>query len=243
MRFRFRRRFLLAILVAASAGVGLGVLSLSKAGERASAAPPAAVPRAAAPVASVVRGTSLPGVASASAVEGPPRPAVLAAAPPGVGAAQWQQLREQLLQQPGGAAELQRVADFLAYQDTLRRFRRLHSAGAGSEELRQTASVLDAGLAQRLQRNELSLPEARLVKLAVLDVLQPDDDARRSALARWDASVAAPPRPDPREQAFEREQAALVARWSAQPQAQRDPAQLQRELDALRRRSFAASSP
>jgi hypothetical protein len=243
MRFRFRPRFLLPILMAASVGVGLGVLALSTASERASAAPSVAVRAAAAPVASVVRGASLPVVAPAPGVERSPGAPAPAAAPPGVGAAQWQQLREQLLQQPGGAAELQRVADFLAYQDALNRFRRLRGAGAGSEELRQIASVLDAGLAQRLQRNELSLPEARLVKLAVLDVLQPDDDARRSALARWDASVAAPPRPDPREQAFEREQAALVSRWSAQPQAQRDPAQLQRELDALRRRSFAASSP
>jgi hypothetical protein len=79
------------------------------------------------------------------------------------------------------------------------------------------------------------------VKIALLDATLADPAERTAALARWDSAAAAPA-PDPqrvqREARFQDRQAALVAAWRAQPESQRDPVALERQLDALRRASF-----
>jgi hypothetical protein len=169
-----------------------------------------------------------------------PAPPALAheAAPPGVTAAQWAQLRAELAGRPD---ELRRIASHLHYTDSVRRFR----AAEGAER-RQLAQALDAGLDERLRQREVSAGEARLLKIAVLDTLMPADaEARQAALAGWQSQWAAAPRADDgarqaRENVFQARQAAAVAAWSAQPAAQRDAKALERELEALRRASFPA---
>jgi hypothetical protein len=159
-----------------------------------------------------------------------PAPPVLAEAapPPGLAADQWRDLQRELAGQP---AELARIVASLTYADQLQRFR--------SSRDRTLALALDQGLEERLRQREMSANEARLVKIALLDVLVDDPAQRQAAIQQWDSAHAPTPRvTSAREADFQRRQAQIVAAWSAQPQ--RDPAALEKELDALRQASFGA---
>ena len=113
-------------------------------------------------------------------------------------------------------------------------------------ERRTLAQALDAGLDDRLAQRELSAGEARLIKIAVLEALQPDAPQRAAALQQWEQRIAAATPPDTsdaaRNAAYQQRQADLVAAWSARPVAQRDPRVLEQQLDALRQASFGAAS-
>jgi hypothetical protein len=162
------------------------------------------------------------------------------APPPGVSVAQWQALQAELAGRP---EELRRVVDYFSFADRLQRFRALRAAGSRAELL-PLAREIDAGLDERLLERELNAPEARLIKLAVLEVLQPDEAQRQAALSAWESAVRSRTVPDPavaaREAEFQRRQAEIVAAWSARPAAQRDRQALERDLEALRRSSFDA---
>lgn len=160
--------------------------------------------------------------------------------PPGVTGAQWQALRDELRAQPGGDAELRRIADYLAWSDLLRRFRA--AQGDAAERLR-LARALDAGLPARLRAGEVSAAEARQIEIALLDVMLDDPAERAPALQRWIAANTTPASTDPRQAEFERRQAAIVAVHPAQPPGTRDAAALERDLEALRREVFQAGAP
>lgn len=160
-----------------------------------------------------------------------PAPPLLAetAPPPGLAPDPWRELQRELAGQP---AELARIVASLTYADQLQRFRTTREHAL--------AVALDAGLEERLRQREMSANEARLVKIALLDVLVDDPAQRQSAIAAWDQAHAPAPRvSSAREADFQRRQAQIVAAWSANPQ--RDPAALEKELDALRQASFGAS--
>lgn len=168
-------------------------------------------------------------------------PPILAVSPPpGVGAAEWSALQQELAGRP---AELRRLEAYFRYADQMQRFRAL-PRGASAERL-ALAQALDAGLDERLQQREMSAGEARLVKIAVLEQLLPDEAQRPAALAQWERDTTAAQPPETRHVAAEadhqRRQAALVAAWTARPPAQRDPLALEKELDALRQASFGAA--
>ncbi len=191
------------------------------------------------PVGSSPRPESLPAPMPAPPVlAAAPATAVAAeAVPPGVSAAQWQALRSELAGRPD---ELRRLADYFVHADQLQRFldRRGQTAAA---ELLPLAQAVDAGLDDRLRRREMSAGEARLVKIAVLEVLLADEASRQAALSQWEdaqRSTAAAAPTAARDADFQRRQADVVAAWSARPPAQRDPRALENELDALRRASF-----
>lgn len=176
--------------------------------------------------------------------------------PRGVSAEQWRQVREALAEHSDRDAELARIGAFLSYQADVERLRELRQRGtarsaAETAELRALAQSLDAGLPDRLARNELTAGEALALRSAVLEALQDGDAAspvqvalRQQQLLAWGQDLArqaqAAHRPDPREQRFGAEQAALVAAWQAKPEAQRDPRELEQALEALRQRSFPA---
>ncbi|MCW7540384.1 hypothetical protein OOT46_21355 [Aquabacterium sp. A7-Y] len=160
-------------------------------------------------------------------------------APPGVSPEQWQQLQDRLRDHPEREREIARLTDYLAYVHTMERFRLARSEAAPAGALRPLARRLDAGLDQRLARGELSLGEARLLKAALLQVLQPDAKQREAALALWIEQQAPPPAAaDPRAETFRRQETALVLAWQALPPAQRDPQELQAQLDRLRQSVF-----
>jgi hypothetical protein len=159
--------------------------------------------------------------------------------PPGVSAQDWRTLQHELAQRP---EELRRVADYFVFADQVQRFRALGNTPAA--ERRALARLIDDGLDQRLRQREVNAAEARLIKIAVLDVLVEADGPRRQALAVWEAGVGSAPRPidvasaAARNTEFQRRQAAILAAWSATPPEQRDPRALEAELDSLRRSSF-----
>lgn len=103
-------------------------------------------------------------------------------------------------------------------------------------------SVYD-GLPDRLAQREVSAPEARVLAAAVLPVLEPDAARQAQALQSLEQTLPPAAAPDALQQAFLREQAAVVAAWRATPVGTRDPAALQARLDALRARHFAAGRP
>lgn len=176
----------------------------------------------------------------------PPAEVAAAAPPPGVSADDWRKLQAELAQRPD---ELQRLNDYFVFADQAQRFRALDRPAPGQPaahaERLALARALDAGLDQRLRQREVNAAEARLIKIAVLDVLVDGDAPRRQALAAWEADVAQAASPLAAETAaasnaqFQRRQAEIVAAWSATPADQRDPRELERRLDALRVEHFA----
>jgi hypothetical protein len=188
------------------------------------AAPPAA------PVAQAVTPAATPGSVG---------PAPVSPTPPGVTTAQWAALEAELQTRPDAAAERQRLIGYFGWADAVQRWRAARHDVA-------LAGVVDAGLAQRLAGREVSAAEVRQLKAALLETLEPDAARRTAALQAFDASLPAPAGPDPRQRAFQQQQAALVAAWQTRPAAERDAAALARQLDALRRKHFApmpASTP
>ncbi len=195
-------------------------------------APPPAF-HAAPPAIGDVRAAAAPVPAATSAEPEPP---------PGLSREQWAALVAEMKNRADGSAELHRLSGYFAWSDTLQRFRDARRAGAGADELRPLAQALDAGLAERLRRAEVSAGEARQIESAILAVTVADEAQRGERLQRWAATSfapAAPTAPDPRQAAFERQQGEIVAAWSALPAAARDRAALARELEAARLRSFA----
>lgn len=213
---------LIAILAAASAAVLVWGL------HRPEGAPAAAAPAAIGP----------PSAAAPVRVPDPaPAPAgVAAAAPPaGLTVEQWAAVEAGLATHPQPAAERQRLRSYFEWSDAVRRWR-------GARHDFALAQRVDAGLADRLANDEVSVPEARQLKAALLQTLVADEAGRVATLQAFDAGLPATAGPSAHEQAFQQRQAALVAAWQAKPAAQRDPAALTRQLEALRRSHFQEES-
>ena len=246
-----RRRWpvALALGLMALAGAGWMVAGGADSPSRdkpAATAPPVAIKRAlAAPETQAVDAASPVNVTAAALA---PVPVAAADLPPaGVSAEQWATLRETLKDHPQRDAELRRVAEFMNYMNAAQRFRSLQAAAHSGPELQQLARLLDAGLPTRLQRQEVSLGEARLLKVAITQALEPDASQREVQLAEWRATTAAvlaqmatSTPPDLRGADYANQQAAAVAAWQALPANQRDPNQLESQLDALRAAAFSS---
>lgn len=227
------RVWMLAAALAVAAGVGLALMRKPD-----SVSVPLPAPSAEAP-------PSSPAAPLPDPVPAPPDRAQApapAAVPPGVTPAQWAALQAELAARPG---ELQRLSDHLHFNDRVQRLRQAPPGDARHALARE----IDAGLDARLAAGELSAGEARLLKMAVLRELLPDEAARQAALSQWETALAARP-PDPftraahaRDAEFQRRQQAVVDAWRAQPAAQRDPKQLERQLDALRAETYASTDP
>lgn len=185
-----------------------------------------------------------PAAIVAPAPEPTPPPAGVATAaqapvPPGVSSEQWAAIEAELARRPDAAAELQRLRGYLEWSDALRRFRD-GGGGATTPEQLALAREIEQGLGERIRRAEVSAAEARQIESTILALFVPDETERAERLRQWAAAELAPPTPaDPRQESFERRQAEIVAAWGAQPAAARDRAALERDLEALRRQSFA----
>lgn len=194
---------------------------------------------------------ALPTVPPAGPSTGAPRPsapgqpplAPEAAPPPGMSAEQWQALQASLADHPQREAELARITTLMGFRHDVARLRALRREGHATPEWQALAQRVQAGLPARLAAREISAAEALALQAAVLEVLQPDAGRRAEQLTQWRASQAAAQpanAPDARELAFQRGQTALLAAWQAEPAAQRDPAQLQARIEALRHSLFEA---
>jgi hypothetical protein len=212
---------LIAILAAAFAAA---VLWSPWQAAEAPATTPAAQRGTAPPAATVV-----PGRASA-AVAAPAAPAT-DGVPPGLTAEQWARVEAGLASHPQPAAERARLRGYFVWSDAVQRWR-------GARHDAALARLVDAGLPARLANAEVSAAEARALKAALLQTLLPDPADHLAALQAFDATLPQPAGPSAQEREFLQRQTAIVAAWQAQPAAQRDPAALQRQLDALGRAHF-----
>jgi hypothetical protein len=179
-----------------------------------------------------------PGAAAPATLPAPPATAAAAVAtapPPGLSAEQWATIEAELAAHPQPAAERLRLRRYFEWSDAVRRWR-------GARHDVALAQQVDAGLADRLAHDEVSVPEARQLKAALLLTLLPDEAGRVAALQAFDAGLPASAGPSAHERVFQQRQAALVAAWQARPAAQRDPAALTRQLEALRRSHFQKES-
>ena len=214
---------------------GLWALTLASPDQpvRVVAGPPAAPPS---PVE-----TALPATDVAPAMPPPASASPAAEPPPGVSPGQWATIEAGVAQRPDAPAELQRLRAYLEWSDALRRFREARAGGAGDAAPLALAQVLEQGLGERIRSAEVSAAEARQIESAILELSVPDEAERGERLRQWAAAELAPAAAaDPRQAAFERRQVEIVAAWSALPEAARDRAALERELEALRQQSFAA---
>lgn len=178
----------------------------------------------------------------------PPPPAAgtqTAASEPLLDAPQWARLQASLADQPDRDAQTARIVELLAYQRTVRAFQAARQRGADAATMVPLARQIDAGLAARIARGEVSGPEALRLKAALLEALEPDPARRAQALAAWRAGQlqAHPPATDPRDARFAAEQQALVARWRAQAAPGTPPDALLAELDALRQHIYGLPAP
>jgi hypothetical protein len=173
-------------------------------------------------------------LADTAAAAGSAPPAAASATgdvPPGVSAEQWAAIEAELASHPQPVAERERLRSYLVWSDAVRRWR----DAPGDTAL---ARRVDAGLPDRIAGAEVSVPEALALKAALLPALEPDEVARTAAMQAFRDSLPRSAGPTRSEQEFQRRQASLVAAWQAQPAAQRDPAALAQQLDALRQTHF-----
>ena len=142
-------------------------------------------------------------------------------------------------------AEAQRVTNYLDWMSSYEKFQQAQAQGATSRELRSLAKEVDSGIDARLDNREMGSAEALHLKAALIEIIEPDPSQRVQLLAQWravqanravDENVAAEAA---RADAFRQEQSKVVLAWNALPQQQRDPQQLESQLQTLRDRIFS----
>jgi hypothetical protein len=142
-----------------------------------------------------------------------------------------------------GQQELQRVTSFLNFQRGFEKWQAMQEATDPGPRHALAQQLVD-GLPQRVQLVEITLPEAEFMCGMLLTDLEPDEVARNQ---RWEGCkqkiAAVAPRTDTEQTMraaqcqteYRRREAALVAEFQAKPAAQRDPRQLEVELNKAKR--------
>jgi len=169
-----------------------------------------------------------------------PRAAPAHPAPPGIAEDAWRELLASLEQHPQREAEIQRITSYLVFSDRVSRFRELSQRGGPTSELKGLARQLLSEIDARLAARELHAGEALQLRTAMLQVTETDPAAREAALAQWRAQADArtPPTVSRQDQAFQARQNQLLAAWQARAPQDRDPRQLESELEALRQEFY-----
>ncbi len=155
----------------------------------------------------------------------------------------WAALKEAMSKMPNPEAELDRVVKYLRFQ---KGFEQWQSLEGGSEpaKRRQLAQLLLDQVPERLQQSEVTFSEARMLQMALLADLEPNEGLRKQRLDALQAQLkAAAPQADPQQQAhdaelereYKRREAAIVADYQSRPEAQRNHEKFERDLDAARR--------
>jgi phage baseplate assembly protein W len=185
--------------VAVVAAVAALLVLAAQPGAGAGMAAPAAADHTAAPVDVAVASANLP-------VPTPPAAATLTArthwprtgwlAPPDAGTPatpalslpELRELQAALAAAPQAGADQAAVAEAMFFADVAQRFHQVLSTGQESEpgEHQALAQMLDTALDTRLQRGDISWPDARLVKAAVLAALRPQDAAVQEQVQDWE---------------------------------------------------------
>lgn len=113
----------------------------------------------------------------------------------------------------------------------------------GDPQLKRLAASLDQGLDEQLDAMVVEPGEALMLKADILDVLEPNRNARGPALLAWMRAqpIFQVPVGEPGEahvEEYKRGEEAIVMAWQALPPLQRDPEELESQLDRLLLKSF-----
>lgn len=155
---------------------------------------------------------------------------------------EWAALKSATATAAQPAAELTRLIDYLRFQKGFAQWQAMQN-DADQATRRALGERLLAQVPDRLHRGEIGGGEAVLLQQALLADLEPDSAVRQQRLAQAQQALkVAAPESDPAQQArdaglqaeYRRREAAIVADFRARPEAQRDPARLEEELEAAR---------
>ena len=125
------------------------------------------------------------------------------------------------------SARMQRAS----FRSAFDRFEALRAQGAATAELSALARELDAGLSEQLATGGIDSGDALLLKADLLDVLEPAATRRGQLLAQWHQRHLPHEAPGA---AHAPKTAQILAAWQAQASEDRDPGELQEELEAVR---------
>ncbi len=160
----------------------------------------------------------------------------------------WGALKEAMARTPNPRAELERVVKYLRFQKGFEHWQSLRDAPDVLQR-RQLAERLLAQVPDRLRESEVTYAEAAMLQAALLADLEPDDKLRAQKMKALEAELhQAAPQIDPAQQArnealereYKRREAAIVADYQARPEAQRDQAKLEKDLESARRAVWGA---
>lgn len=164
-------------------------------------------------------------------------------------AQEWSALKEAMAQAAQPEAELKRVVEYLRFQKRFERWQGLRESPDAGQRQQLAASLLDQ-VPERLRQGEVSMGEAQMLLSALWADVEPDESRRRQRIEEGIALLKdAAPRPDAEQQKrdaallseYKRREAAILLEYQSRPDAQRDPAWLEAQLDAARRSVYGAN--
>ena len=162
---------------------------------------------------------------------------------------EWTALKDAMSKTAKPEAELQRVVAYLRFQKAFGAWQGLRES-SDTARRQQLASQLVAQIPERLRQGEVTLGEALVLEAALWTDLEPDEARRKVRLEEVQVVLAgAAPQPDAAQQSHEaallaeykRREAAIVLEYQSRPEAQRDQAWLEAQLDAARRSVYGAN--
>jgi hypothetical protein len=154
----------------------------------------------------------------------------------------WAALQDAVSRSPTPRAELERVVKYVRFQKAFERWQSLQDSPDNLSRRYLAQKLLDE-VPERLKQGEVTYGEAMLLMSALVADIEPDETVRQQRLEKLQAVLTeAAPQAEPGQSArdasllaeYKRREAAVVAAYQSLPEARRDPAQLSRDLDAVR---------
>lgn len=155
---------------------------------------------------------------------------------------EWGAMKEAVGKKEDGEKELKRITTYLRFQRGFEQWQALQEDGDRARRHELAKSLLEQ-LPDRLSNMEMTTGEGLMICAALLTDLEPDEALRVQKLEGCKARLAeVAPKLETAQQLrdaeclteFQRRQAALVSEHQAKPQAQKDTAQLEKDIEAAR---------
>lgn len=193
-----------------------------------------------------------PAAVSAAAPAPGPGPVVNLSVPPAEGSDgrpadftpdEWHSLKEAVGNKPDGAKELKRITAFLRYQRGFEQWQALQDSSKTAERHALAQQLLDQ-LPDRIANMEMTMGESLLICGVLLTDLEPDETVRTQKMEACKTRLEQlAPKLDNAQALhdaecrteFLRRQAAIVAEYQAQPEAQRNQAKFEKDIESARR--------
>ena len=156
---------------------------------------------------------------------------------------EWNALKDAVGNKADGAKELKRITAFLRYQRAFEQWQNLQESGNTAQRHAIAKQLLDQ-LPERISNMEMTMGESLMICAALLNDLEPDEAVRNQKLEGCKVRLEQLAPKIDSEQAmrdaecrteFLRRQAALVAEYQALPEAQKNHAKFEKDVEAARR--------